>query len=46
MNQNIIIAGIFRSGKSTISNMISKEYGYQHIIMDSINKGFEKIFIV
>jgi 2-phosphoglycerate kinase len=44
MQQNIIIAGVFRAGKSTISNMVSKKYGYQHIIMDSINEGFEKIF--
>jgi hypothetical protein len=44
MKQHLIIAGVFRSGKSTLSNMISKKYGYQHIIMDSINYGFEKIF--
>ena len=44
MVQNLIIAGVFRSGKSTISNMISKKYGYQHIVMDSINEGFEKTF--
>ena len=44
MVQNIIIAGIFRSGKSTFSNMVSRKYGYQHVIMDSINEGFEKIF--
>jgi 2-phosphoglycerate kinase len=44
MEQNIIIAGVFRAGKSTISNMISKKYGYQHVIMDSINEGFEKVF--
>ncbi len=44
MTQNLIIAGVFRAGKSTISNMISKRYGYQHIIMDSINAGFEKVF--
>ena len=44
MVQNLIIAGVFRSGKSTISNMVSKKYGYQHIVMDSINEGFEKVF--
>ena len=44
MVQNLIIAGVFRSGKSTISSMVSKKYGYQHIIMDSINEGFEKVF--
>jgi len=44
IKNNIIIAGVFRAGKSTISHLISKKYGYQHIIMDSINEGFEHIF--
>jgi hypothetical protein len=41
---NIIIAGVPRAGKSTISHMISKKYGYQHISMDSIIAGFGRIF--
>ena len=41
---NVIIAGVPRAGKSTISNMISKKYGYQHVSMDSINAGFERVF--
>ncbi|GHU90637.1 hypothetical protein FACS189476_10880 [Spirochaetia bacterium] len=44
IKDNIIIAGAARAGKSTISHMISKRYGYQHIIMDSINAGFNSIF--
>lgn len=44
MKNNIIVAGVPRSGKSTISHILSKEYGYQHIRMDSIIAGFEKCF--
>ena len=43
MRNNIIIAGVPRAGKSTISNLLSKRYGYQHVSMDSIIAGFEKI---
>ena len=41
---NIIIAGVPRAGKSTISHRLAKQYGYQHISMDSIIAGFEKCF--
>jgi len=44
MKNNIIIAGVPRAGKSTISRKISKEFGYQHISMDSINAAFEQVF--
>ena len=44
LKNNIIIAGVPRAGKSTISNLLSKQYGYQHISMDSIIAGFEKCF--
>ena len=44
MKNNIIIAGVPRAGKSTVSHMLSKRYGYQHISMDSIIAGFEKCF--
>ena len=44
MKNNIIISGVPRAGKSTISHILSKEYGYQHISMDSIIAGFEKCF--
>ncbi|WP_160680497.1 hypothetical protein [Clostridium sp. C8-1-8] len=44
MKKHIIIAGVPRAGKSTISQMISKKFGYQHISMDSIIAGIEKTF--
>ena len=44
MKNNIIISGVPRAGKSTISHLLSKNYGYQHISMDSIIAGFEKCF--
>ncbi|MBR6152113.1 MAG: hypothetical protein IKQ25_12590 [Lachnospiraceae bacterium] len=44
MKNNIIIAGVPMAGKSTVSHMLSKEFGYQHVSMDSIIAGFEKCF--
>lgn len=44
MKKHIIIAGVPRSGKSTISQRISRELGYQHISMDSIIAGIESVF--
>ena len=44
MKKHIIITGVPRAGKSTVSQMISKKFGYQHISMDSIIAGFEKVF--
>ena len=44
MKNNIIISGVPRAGKSTISHTLSKEYGFQHVSMDSIIAGFEKCF--
>lgn len=44
LKKHIIIAGVPRAGKSTISQMISKKFGYQHISMDSIIAGIEKTF--
>ncbi len=44
MKKHIIIAGVPRAGKSTISSRISKAYGYQHVSMDSIIAGFEGCF--
>ena len=44
MKNNIIIAGVPRAGKSTLSRLISKQFGYQHVSMDSINCGFERVF--
>ena len=44
VKNNIIISGVPRAGKSTISNILSKKLGYQHVSMDAINAGFEKVF--
>ncbi len=44
MKKHIIIAGVPRSGKSTLSQRIAKDFGYQHISMDSIIAGIEKVF--
>lgn len=44
MKKHMIIAGVPRAGKSTISQRIAKQWGYQHISMDSILAGIEKTF--
>lgn len=44
MKKPIIIAGVPRAGKSTLSQIISKQFGYQHISMDPIIAGIEKVF--
>lgn len=44
MKNNIIIAGVPRAGKSTISHRLAQRYGYQHISMASIIAGFETCF--
>ncbi len=44
MKNNIIIAGVPRAGKSTVSHRLSTQYGYQHVSMDSIIAGFERCF--
>lgn len=44
MKKHIIIAGVPRSGKSTISQKIANDFGYQHISMDSIIAGIESVF--
>ena len=44
MKNNIIISGVPRAGKSTVSHLLSKQFGYQHVSMDSIIAGFEKCF--
>jgi len=44
MKNNIIISGVPRAGKSTISYKLSKTFGFQHVSMDSINAGFECCF--
>ena len=44
MKKHIIIAGVPRAGKSTVSQMIAKQFGYQHVSMDSVIAGIEKVF--
>jgi len=44
MKNNIIIAGVPRAGKSTLSHLLSQTFGYQHVSMDAIIAGFERIF--
>lgn len=44
MKKYMIIAGVPRAGKSTVSQMIAKRMGFQHISMDSIIAGIEKVF--
>jgi len=44
MKNNLIIAGVPRAGKSTLSHRLSRQFGYQHVSMDSINAGFERVF--
>jgi len=41
---NIIIAGVPRAGKSTMSHMLSREFGYQHVSMDAIIASIETVF--
>ena len=44
MKNNIIVSGVPRSGKSTVSHILASKYGFQHVSMDSIIAGFEKCF--
>lgn len=44
MTKHLVIAGVPRAGKSTVSAMLAKRYGYQHVSMDSIIAGFERCF--
>lgn len=44
MKNNIIIAGVSRAGKSTLSNMLARRFGYQHVSMDAIIAGMEAAF--
>ncbi len=44
MKNNLIISGVPRAGKSTVSHQLSARFGYQHISMDTIIAGFERCF--
>lgn len=45
MKKYIIIAGVPRAGKSTLTSIISKQLGYQHICFDTINYALEQNII-
>lgn len=42
--KHLIIAGVPRAGKSTLSRRVAKEFGWQHVSMDAIIAGFEQCF--
>lgn len=42
--KHLIIAGVPRSGKSTLSRRVAKALGWQHVCMDAIIAGFERCF--
>ena len=44
MKNNLIVAGVPRAGKSTLSRLLARTYGYQHVSMDSIIAGIEACF--
>lgn len=41
MKKYIIISGVPRAGKSTVSKLLAKQFGYQHFSMDSVLEGIE-----
>ena len=44
MKKNLIIAGVPRAGKTTVSHLLAQRYDYQHLCFDAINAGFERCF--
>ena len=42
--KHLIIAGVPRSGKSTLSRRAARALGWQHVCMDAIIAGFERCF--
>lgn len=42
--KHLIIAGVPRAGKSTLSRRVAKAFGWQHVSMDAIIAGFEQCF--
>ncbi len=42
--KHLIIAGVPRSGKSTLSRQIARKMGWQHLCMDAVIAGFEQCF--
>lgn len=44
MKKNILIVGVPRAGKSTLSARLAKATGWQHLPVDMIVAGFERMF--
>ena len=42
--KHLIIAGVPRAGKSTLSRQAAKTFGWQHVSMDAVIAGFEQCF--
>ncbi len=42
--KHLIVAGVPRAGKSTLSRRIARETGWQHVSMDAVIAGFERCF--
>ncbi len=44
MKNNIIVSGVPRAGKSTVSRLLSDLCGFHHVSMDAVIAGFERCF--
>lgn len=42
--RHLIISGVPRAGKSTLSRRAARELGFQHVSMDAVIAGFERCF--
>ncbi len=42
--KHLIIAGVPRAGKSTLSRRVARQLGWQHVSMDAVIAGFERCF--
>ncbi len=42
--KHLIVAGVPRAGKSTLSRRIARQFGWQHVPMDAVIAGFERCF--
>lgn len=43
MKNNIIVSGVPRAGKSTVSHLLASKYGYQHVSMDFNHRRFREM---
>lgn len=44
MRKNVLIVGVPRAGKSTLASRLAKATGWQHLPVDMIVAGFERMF--